>query len=58
LYEKPSDSKEMNCVLQGHYDGELWGCATSSITAEFVSCGGDKTIRKWDSLIRKMVVGT
>lgn len=30
-----------NLLLQGHYDGELWGCATSpSGEHKFITCGG------------------
>lgn len=47
-------------LLQGHYDGELWGLATSPNEGEhkFITCGGDKTIRLWDVNKRKMLAST
>ena len=47
-----------NILLQGHYDGEVWGCAMSPGSYRFATCGGDKTVRLWDIQSRKMVVGT
>lgn len=47
-----------NILLQGHYDGEVWGCAMSPGSYRFVTCGGDKTVRLWDMQTRKMIVGT
>lgn len=45
-------------LLQGHYDGELWGCAASPNEHKYVTCGGDKTIRVWDSKKYVMLAGT
>ena len=45
-------------LLQGHYDGEVWGCAISPSSHKFATCGGDKTVRLWDIPTRKMLVGT
>ena len=39
--------------MQGHYDGEVWGCAASPKEYKFVSCGGDKTVRLWDGYVNK-----
>lgn len=39
--------------MQGHYDGEVWGCAASPKEHKFVSCGGDKTVRLWDGYVNK-----
>lgn len=48
LYEKTGD--EYKCILKGHYDGEVWGCATHPSEHLYASCGGDKTVRLWDTL--------
>lgn len=45
-------------ILQGHFEGELWGCAVSPGTYRFATCGGDKTVRLWDAQTKKMLVGT
>ena len=50
--------KDWNLLLQGHYDGEVWGCAASPNSHKFLSCGGDKTIRMWDAVNNKMLHGT
>ncbi|EAR94225.2 HELP domain protein (macronuclear) [Tetrahymena thermophila SB210] len=42
-------------ILDAHYDGELWGCATDSKGARFVTCGGDKTVRIWDIPQKKQI---
>lgn len=36
----------------------MWGCATHPTLGQFVTSGGDKTIRKWDAVANKMLVGT
>lgn len=46
------------CILQGHYDGEVWGLATHPSKKQMVTSGGDKTIRVWDVMDYKMIVGT
>lgn len=43
-----------SCIMQGHYDGEVWGCAASPKEHKFVSCGGDKTVRLWDGYVIKI----
>ena len=48
IYEVEKGGKN-KLLLQGHYDGELWGCATSPTSTKYVTCGGDKTIRIWDT---------
>ena len=45
-------------LLQGHYEGEVWGCAFSPGNYRFVTCGGDKTLRLWDVAGKRMLVGT
>lgn len=49
LYEVNTKSGQVDLLLQGHYDGELWGLATSPDSSRYVTCGGDKTVRLWDS---------
>ena len=39
--------------MHGHYDGEVWGAACHPKKTLFVTCGGDKTVRIWDT--RKMI---
>ena len=45
-------------VLSSHFSGEIFGCAVDPTGQHFVTCGGDKTIRKWDYAGRQMVMGT
>ncbi|EGR30797.1 hypothetical protein IMG5_123400 [Ichthyophthirius multifiliis] len=51
-------NNKCNLLLQGHFDGELWGLATSPNKDMIVTSGGDKTIRLWDINKNKMVVST
>ena len=39
--------------MKGHFDGEVWGAAPHPSKTQFVTCGGDKTVRVWDT--RKML---
>lgn len=41
------------CFMKGHFDGEVWGAATHPNKDLFVTCGGDKTVRIWNT--REMV---
>lgn len=42
--------------MQGHFEGELWGCAVNvSNPRLFVTSGDDKTIRLWDISEKKML---
>lgn len=45
--------EKQNCLMRGHYDGEVWGAASHPEKDIFVTCGGDKTVRIWDT--RKMI---
>jgi len=58
IFVQEKGAKNWNSILHGHYDGEVWGCAASPKSYNFVSCGGDKTIRMWDVGKNKMVCGT
>lgn len=58
IYVQEKGAKNWNCILYGHYDGEVWGCAASPDSYKFVSCGGDQTIRMWDMGKNTMVCGT
>ena len=43
-------------LMRGHFDGEVWGAAAHPSETLFVTWGGDKTIRVWDT--RKMVAAS
>ncbi|KRX05725.1 WD40-repeat-containing domain [Pseudocohnilembus persalinus] len=45
--QNKQDSKA-EIIQQGHYNGELWGLAIAPSRNIFVTCGGDKVVRKWD----------
>lgn len=47
IYEYVGD--KATCYMRGHYDGEVWGAAAHPSETQFVTCGGDKTIRVWDT---------
>ena len=42
-------------LLEGHYDGEVWGLATHPKEYQYITCGGDKIIRLWDMESKKMI---
>ena len=42
-------------LVEGHYDGEVWGLATSPREYQYITCGGDKIIRLWDMESKKML---
>jgi microtubule-associated protein-like 6 len=52
------NDQETRLVQQGHSDGELWGLAVHPSGLEFVTCGGDKTLRLWDLNSGKQVKTT
>ena len=54
VYEVYKDGKS-DILLQGHYDGKLWGCAVSPDSMKYVTCGADKTVRLWDAEESKMI---
>jgi microtubule-associated protein-like 6 len=58
LYEVEENGAKTNLLLQGHYDGELWGCSVSPNGAKYASCGGDNTLRIWDAKTFSMVAAT
>ena len=45
----PENTADTKCFMHGHYNGEVWGCAVHPTEQLFASCGGDKTIRIWNS---------
>lgn len=42
-------------MLEGHYDGEVWGLATSPKEYQYVTCGGDRTLKLWDMESKKLL---
>ena len=57
IYEVQKSGKT-ELLLQGHYDGELWGCAVCPNQMKYVTCGGDNTIRTWDAKKFTMIAST
>lgn len=47
------ENGKFTCLMKGHFDGEVWGAASHPNKDQFVTCGGDKTVRVWDT--RKML---
>lgn len=54
IYEFIGDDSK--CYMKGHFDGEVWGAAAHPKETKFVTCGGDKTVRIWDT--RKMLLAS
>lgn len=42
-------------LLQGHSDGEVWGLAVHPQKYQYVTCGGDYILRKWDAINHQMI---
>lgn len=40
--------RDIESLMTGHFDGELWGLAIHPFHPLCATCGGDKTIRIWD----------
>lgn len=56
IYEVPiKKSKDAKCLLNGHYEGELWACSFGPDSKRFVSAGDDKSIRMYDIKDKKML---
>ena len=36
--------------MYGHFSGEVCGLASNPTKEEFITSGGDRTIRKWDAI--------
>lgn len=49
------NESDTNSVITGHFSGETWGLARHPSKAEFVTCGDDKTVRRWDSAHQRVV---
>ena len=45
-------------LMQGHFEGEIWGLATCPKNYKFVTSGGDKIIRLWDAQLKKMLLAS
>jgi len=53
-----ANNKPIILVLGHYFGGEVWGAATAPNSLEFVTSGGDKTIRKWNIETRRMIAAT
>jgi microtubule-associated protein-like 6 len=49
------NESDTNSVITGHFKGETWGLARHPSKAEFVTCGDDKTVRRWDSAHQRSI---
>ena len=47
--------ENVEIIQTGHHDGELWGLALNPKKLECASCGGDKTLRKWDLVTGQLI---
>jgi microtubule-associated protein-like 6 len=52
--EKVNES-DTNRVIEGHFVGETWGLARHPTGDEFVTCGDDMTLRRWDSAHQRAI---
>jgi WD40 repeat protein len=48
-------SGAMRCVNNGHFDKELWGLAVIPRSEEFITCGEDSLLAKWNLKDRRLV---
>ncbi|EGR30612.1 hypothetical protein IMG5_127930 [Ichthyophthirius multifiliis] len=48
IYEWEINNSSLKKITEGHFGGELWGCAVHPFKQIFATCGGDKTLRVWD----------
>jgi microtubule-associated protein-like 6 len=46
---------DTNRVIEGHFVGETWGLARHPSKDEFVTCGDDMTLRRWDGAHRRAI---
>merc|ERR1711871_480849 len=46
---------DTNKVIEGHFKGETWGLARHPNKDEFVTCGDDQTLRRWDSAHQRSI---
>lgn len=50
VFEFDLNTYELNCVVKGHGEGELWALAVSPINANiFATASDDRTVRVWDA---------
>jgi len=48
IYEIDAEDQP-KVYMHGHFNGEVWGAAVHPNEPIFVSCGGDKTLWKWNT---------
>ena len=54
--EYSSDNNhKYNCLMSGHFGGELWGLCTIPNTSMIITCGEDFVVSKWDLVKRQLV---
>jgi microtubule-associated protein-like 6 len=52
IYEINVLTNEVIKLVDGHFEGELWGLASHPSKSRFVTCGDDKSVRIWDAKLR------
>ena len=52
------DQQNWSCLMQGHYDKEVWCLALNAKGNQVVTGGGDQTIRLWNYSTNCMIVGS
>lgn len=55
LFKMEMEGLKPKLIMSGHYDGELWGCAVHPSNDQYVTCGGDNTVRLWSILEKRQL---
>ena len=55
MVENYQNQKFKKKILDGHFQGELWGLSCHPNSDFYATCGDDGTVRIWSALKRKQI---